>query len=130
MSPFQKPTYTPIPNELLGDRSEAGLMATLSSVQLRVLLAVCRVTFGFHRRQGGASLRQIQRMTGIANRRDIVRAAEALAVMGLTSRELDADGETVWSVLVAGEAEELVSHKPRRKAQAATTNKQEGPIVL
>lgn len=127
--PFERPNYTNVPNEVLGDRAEPGLMAEMGMAELKVLLAVCRVTFGFHRRTGGATLRQIQAMTGIANRRDVLSAAEKLADRDLVTRTLDEDGETLWTVLVEGDAEELVAAKPKRRRKQQKED-QPAPITI
>lgn len=128
--PFDRPNYTAIPNQLLGDRRSPGLMAAMSGSRLKVLLAVCRLTFGFHRRSAGATFRQIQSMTGLANRREIWRAAAWLEEQGLVTHTTDDDGETVWTVVVEGDAEELVQQKPTRGKGSGRKGQDDQPLLI
>ncbi|MFH1263616.1 MAG: replication protein, partial [Pseudomonadota bacterium] len=74
---FSVPTYTPVPDELFDQ-----LMVDLSLAELRVLLYICRRTFGFKKREDAIALSQ---MLGGIRRRDGVRLDRGV---GLSRRAL------------------------------------------
>jgi len=97
------PNFTQIPNELLGDlladdEVQPGLMATLENSQVKVFLAVCRLTFGYHRAERRASITMIQKLTGLS-RQGVINAANALERADLIERSR-AKRITVWRVKV------------------------------
>lgn len=69
------PNYTQVPNEFLDAR-----MAELSSSAFKVLMAICRKTFGFHKEQlrDRISFSQLRKITGIASNQTIWKAIEEL----------------------------------------------------
>jgi phage replication O-like protein O len=98
-----KPNYTQIPNTILGDvekgnRVTAGLMTEIEGAELKVLLAACRLTFGYHQASRRASLSMMATLTGLS-RQGVVNAAKSLENRGLISREQDG-GVTLWQVVV------------------------------
>jgi len=103
MSHITPPNHTQIPNLILGDVLRGnivspGLMAELEGSQLKVLLAVCRLTLGFHQEQRRASLKMIGGFTGLS-RPAIIDAAKVLESMGLIERLQDG-GVTLWKIVV------------------------------
>ncbi len=58
---FQSPNYTQVPNELLDD-----LMADMPASALKVLLAIIRLTLGYHRADARITIRRIRFMTGLS----------------------------------------------------------------
>src|SRR5919197_1111611 len=81
---FSSPNYTPIPDEILDE-----LMFTLSGAELKVLLYICRRTFGFKKMSDDISLNQIcngiQKKTGEVldsgtglSQRQVIRALKTL----------------------------------------------------
>lgn len=56
---MQAPNYTQIPNEILDD-----WMAKLSGVEFKVVMKICRNTFGWHKDWDGISVSQLQEATG------------------------------------------------------------------
>jgi len=97
------PNYTQIPNALLGDvakgnKANPGLMASLEGSQLKVFLAVCRLTFGFHQVERRASLTMIQQFTGLS-RQGVINASNELEELNLIERMQDG-GVTLWRVVV------------------------------
>lgn len=97
------PNHTQIPNSILGDILKGnvevpGLMAELEGSQLKVLLAVCRLTFGFHQNQRRASLTTIQKLTGLS-RPAVIAAANRLEELNLIVRFRDC-GVTLWQIVV------------------------------
>lgn len=57
---FDRPNYTQIPNELLD-----GLMSDMVGSELKVTLALCRKTFGWHKKRDVVSLSQLEKITGL-----------------------------------------------------------------
>ena len=62
---FRSPTTTPVPDEVFDD-----LIADLTGAELKVLLYICRRTFGFKKDRDSISLNQIA--NGITTRDDRV----------------------------------------------------------
>jgi phage replication O-like protein O len=103
MPQIDKPNFTQIPNIILGDIQrgnivDSGLMASLEGSQLKVLLAVCRLTFGFHQNTRRASITMIEKLTGLS-RQGVINAANKLEELGLIVRSKDG-GVTLWQVVV------------------------------
>lgn len=116
---FASPNYTPVPDEIFD-----ALMPTLSGAELKVLLYICRRTFGFRKESDSISLGQLcsgitthdgrvlDSGTGLS-RSAVVEALKSLAVQGIilatkhssaqrgnetTTYELHfRDGVTPWS---------------------------------
>lgn len=100
---IDKPNYTQIPNSILGDVKrgntvDPGLMATLEGSELKVLLAVCRLTFGYHQETRRASLSMVEDMTGLS-RQGVINASNSLEKKNLIARKKDG-GVTLWQVVV------------------------------
>lgn len=100
---IQPPNYTQIPNALLGDLkkgnvTEPGLMSEMAGSELKVYLAVCRLTFGFHQLRRRASIKMIMKFTGMA-KQSVYNASEKLEEKGLIERQKDG-GVTLWKAIV------------------------------
>src|SRR5215216_3349484 len=89
---FRSPTTTPIPDELFDV-----LMADLSGAELKVLLYICRRTFGFKKERDNISLQQlVEGITTKQGRRldsgtglgkaSVARAVKSLAQKGVIER--------------------------------------------
>jgi phage replication O-like protein O len=103
MATIDKPNYTQVPNSLLGDiergnKVSPGLMATLEGSQLKVLLAIYRMTFGYHQNTRRASITMIEELTGLS-RQGVINAANKLEELNLISRGTDG-GVTLWQAIV------------------------------
>lgn len=103
---IEQPNYTQIPNQLLGnlladDVIEPGIMAYLSGSEIFVFLAVCRLTFGFHREERRASITMIEQLTGLS-RQSVITAARELESYGLIERGR-LRSVTVWRVMTDDE---------------------------
>ena len=82
-----KPNHTQIPNALLGDiekgnKVSPGLMAELEGSELKVYLAVCRITLGFHQNSRRASLKMMMDFTGLS-KQGVLNAARKLEILEL-----------------------------------------------
>lgn len=58
-----KPNYTQVPNVLLDD-----MMKDMKEAELRVVLAICRQTFGWHRKSKKMSLSYLADATGMTSK--------------------------------------------------------------
>lgn len=70
-----QPNYTQIPNQFLDDR-----MAKLSGSAFKVLMTICRKTFGFHKEQlrDMISDSQLMAVTGLASKQTLYNAFKEL----------------------------------------------------
>ncbi len=94
---FQAPNYTQIPNDLFDMLPELGEALT------KFLLAICRLTFGYHRDRARASLTKLQKMTGLS-RPSVVKAANQALELGLVEKIKDG-GVNEWVVNVVNHQE-------------------------
>jgi phage replication O-like protein O len=82
-SPFdgvEPPNHTQIPNALLDD-----LMRLMDCAELKVTLAICRQTFGWHKKEDELSLSQLKAMTGLS-RQSVITGIEAGMQRGVIRR--------------------------------------------
>ena len=77
---FQVPNHTQTPNELFDDH-----MRYMSGSELKVILAICRKTFGWHKEQDNISLSQLMELTGLT-RSSVINAIKSLIARGLIAR--------------------------------------------
>lgn len=105
--PFTSPNYTQIPNDLLGHvapKQEGGdvpgLMVELGYSGLMVVLALCRLTFGFHKTSTFASLSRLQLFTGLG-RQHVLKGAELACEMGLFAKNTE-HGVTQYTLVTEG----------------------------
>lgn len=70
MPPVEKPNYTQIPNSVLDG------LAQMKEAEARVVMALCRRTFGWHKRSDRVSLTQLQELTGMS-RQGVIQGIEA-----------------------------------------------------
>lgn len=90
------PNYTQIPNVVLDSMSE------MSDSEFRVVLAVARQTFGWHRERDKISVSQLQKLTGLS-RQGVVNGIKAGERRGLIERipdEADKRGGFWYRLLV------------------------------
>jgi len=97
------PNYSQIPNDILGNLEpgevvQPGIMAYLTESELKVMLAVCRMTFGYHQSERRASITMIQEFTGLS-RQSVISAATELVRAGLIEKSTYRS-VTVWAVVV------------------------------
>jgi len=77
---YTVPNHTQTPNELFDDH-----MRTMTGAELKVILAICRKTFGWHKAQDLISTSQMMEMTGLSNRA-VIDAIRKLMARGLVAR--------------------------------------------
>jgi phage replication O-like protein O len=80
MPPVEKPNYTQIPNAILDN------MASMSAAEFCVIAAICRQTFGWHKKTEKLSLTQLQEFTGMG-RHAVMDALEAALEHGWITRK-------------------------------------------
>ena len=59
---FRKPNYTQIPNRLFDE-----LLPLMGAAELKVTLAICRKTFGWHKKRDRISISQLEKLTGLSH---------------------------------------------------------------
>jgi hypothetical protein len=103
------PNYTQIPNQLLGSWERngkkdsvfiPGAMSDMSESELKVCLALCRLTYGFHRINADGSIGFLVEMTGMS-RQGVLNGIERLVGRGFFSRSIGSNGVGVWQREVA-----------------------------
>ena len=77
---IEAPNYTQTPNAIYA------LMPEMSEAELRVTLAICRQTFGWHRGKARISLADLERATGMS-KQGVLQGIEAGAGRGIIARE-------------------------------------------
>lgn len=90
---YEGPNYTQIPNALLDDN-----MPHMKEAELRVVLAICRQTFGWHKDADELSLTQLEAKTGLS-RQGVINGIEAALKSGLIERHKTGKSFT-YSVIV------------------------------
>jgi phage replication O-like protein O len=74
---FAPPNYTQTPNDLFDHH-----MPDMSDAELRVVLAIVRLTFGYHKKRARASITKLQDITGLS-RPAVIRGANKAVERGL-----------------------------------------------
>jgi len=92
---------TSIPNDLFGGfdpegQATPGLMADMTEAELKVYLAVLRLTVGDSKKQRGLSIRKMCALTGLS-KNSVKAAAHSLEVKGLAQRTVHM-GQSFWAV--------------------------------
>jgi len=87
---FQSPNYTQIPNDLFD------LIHDMTEAELKCVLAICRITYGYQRGKARASYTTLQKDTGLSRQavfNGMSRAVER-GIVGKTTGK----GVTIWDV--------------------------------
>lgn len=107
MSGFESPNYTQTPNDLFDT-----YLRDMGEAELKVVMCVCRHTFGYHRTKCEMSLRNMATFTGMAQN-SVLAGALAAEKRGLIKRKKP-DNEnsritTVWEAIVIAEPTETTA---------------------
>ena len=98
---FISPNFTQTPNDLFDN-----YLPSMGLAELKVALAVIRLTVGFHRKKARASLTRLQRMTGLS-RQGVLDGARACETHGFI--ENIQDGRvTTWRLITTDTPEDTV----------------------
>lgn len=90
---FEKQTYTQTPNSLFE------IMRDMDECELKVVLYVCRMTFGYHREEAKISTRRLAEVIGM-NTASVQKGARAAEKRGLIERIMDGQNTTTWRAIV------------------------------
>jgi hypothetical protein len=101
------PRYTQVPNELLDN------LQGFSKAEIVLLMALCRITFGYHRESAVASNAQLGRMTGMAIT-TVIRTAKGLVDKGVVGHRVSERGISEWEVVIVEE------EKPKEQTKKYT----------
>jgi len=93
MTGFEKQTYTQVPNSLFE------IMGDMDECELKVVLYICRYTFGYHREGVTVSTRKMARAIGMSVA-SVAKGAEAAEKRGLIERVNDGQNSTEWRAIV------------------------------
>src|SRR5262245_5804895 len=77
----EPPNHTQTPNALFDE-----LMRDMKEAELKVTLAICRQTFGWHRKEDELSLTQLSDLTGLS-RQSVISGIEAGMRRGIILRK-------------------------------------------
>jgi phage replication O-like protein O len=94
MSGFESPNFTQTPNDLFDT-----LMREMDLAELKVVLAVIRYTFGWHREEFQMSVRKMAELTGMSAA-SVQTGAKAAEERGLIERVVDGQNSTYWKAVV------------------------------
>lgn len=121
---YPAPNYTQLPNILLDNQHK------MSEPELRVVLAIARETFGWHRKRQKLSLSKLQEMTGLS-RPSVLTGIESGIARGIIERV--ADGQSFAYGLII-EPAELVNDvnqlDPTSKPRLPATSKPNLPALV
>ena len=90
---IESPNYTQIPNVLLDNMSD------FSASEFKVLMAICRKTFGYHKRRDAISNRQLIKLTGLSSI-TIQKAIDGLCEHGIITKHVKKATTTVYELNV------------------------------
>jgi|GEM_PF-835177 len=98
------PNYTQIPNVILD------LMSDMEETEFRVVIAIARQTFGWHKKRDKISLTQLEKLTGLSRQGVVngIAAGERRGLIEKTKDESDNRGG-IWYRLLVDQSNELTS---------------------
>lgn len=91
---FEKQTYTQLPNSLFL------VMKDMDECELKVVMLICRYTFGYHRDEVKLSTRRIADEIGM-NTASVQKGADKAVERGLIEKVTDGNKTTLWRALVS-----------------------------
>ena len=110
---FESPNYTQVPNDLFDRLKE------FEKADLKVLLAVIRATFGYHRDRAKITTREMATLTGLSVA-SVQPAAEKLEKMGLIEQIKDGKAVTTWRAVVA--ADSMIGTRKKKRDSTIDTS--------
>lgn len=94
MSGFEKQTYTQVPNSLFS------IMHEMDECELKVVLYICRYTFGYHRDEVKISTRKLAKAINMSVS-SVDKGADSAVKRGLIERVTDGQNTTTWRAIVS-----------------------------
>jgi phage replication O-like protein O len=110
--PFKSPNYTQTPNDLFDE-----FMCEMTEAELKVVLAVVRGTFGYHKSQCDLSLPNLAKATGMSQS-SVLRGALAATKRKLIKRTSAGKKTSVWKIITSSTIEEDKHPLPQRKTSS------------
>lgn len=108
------PNYTQTPNEILD------LLCEMSEAEMRVTLAICRETFGWHRPTAKLSISDLERLTKLS-RQGVINGLAAGAERGTIQREAVGNGYSYHIVVVNEVDQNSQRSRPVNEIDQSTT---------
>jgi hypothetical protein len=106
MSGFENQTYTQVPNSLFL------IMKDMDECELKVVMYICRMTFGYHRDAVKISTRDLAQAIGM-NTASVCKGAEAAVIRGLIEKVISGQNTTEWHAIVTDGVSEIESLDPK-----------------
>lgn len=119
-----KPNYTQMPNLLLDD-----LLMLMGEAEMKVTIALSRLTFGYHREKVEISLSHLQEITHLS-RQGVINGINAGLERGTIERTDGKRGGFVYSIAVNGEQETTSQRsRPVNEVDQSTSQPNGLPLV-
>lgn len=99
---FESPNFTQVPNDLFLK------MGGMDECELKVVMYICRYTFGYHRDSVKISIRKMAIAIGM-NTASVAKGAAAAERRGLIRRVIDGLNTTEWRAIVTDAVSEIES---------------------
>jgi phage replication O-like protein O len=90
---YQAPIHTQVPNLLLDEH-----LPDMGYAECKVVLAIVRKTFGWHKKRDRLSISQLMDLTGLSNR-SVINGIRAGMERGVIDRAAEGDSFTYWLVV-------------------------------
>lgn len=90
---YEKPNYTQTPNLFLDEH-----LPEMSGSETKIVLAIIRQTFGWHKEKDRLSISQLMEMTGLSNR-TVIDATQSAIDRGVIDREEAGSSYRYWLVV-------------------------------
>lgn len=100
MSKVDKPNYTQLPNAILDSMNE------MEETEFRVVVAIARKTFGWHKREDELSLSQLKDITGLS-RPSVIKGVEIAIKNGWITRR--PKGQSFMYSILVNDVDQLVN---------------------
>jgi len=94
---YDGPNYTQTPNLFLDEH-----LPDMGHAETKVVLAIIRQTFGWHKRKDRLSISRLMELTGLSNRA-VIDGTQAALERGVIGREKEGDSYCYWLVVEGGE---------------------------
>jgi phage replication O-like protein O len=120
MSGFEKQTYTQVPNSLFE------IMHEMDECELKVVLYICRYTFGYHRDEVRISTRKLADAIKMSVA-SVDKGGNAAVERGLIERVTDGQNTTVWRAIVSDSKNESPADVPENETPVTQKVEQSVP---
>ena len=111
---YKVPNHTQTPNELIDEH-----MRDMDMAELKVVLAICRKTFGWHKQYDRISLSQLEEITGMS-RTSVIKGARQGIGRGVIERFACNDGFK-YGLVVDDASTDYVPQTPKSSTENGHT---------